>query len=130
VQACLAAEGWDLDAAYEALRRKGLAAAAKKAGRHAADGLVGLAVVGHHTGGGWGGGEEAGRLGTMNATCQTGPCSRHVAAACPTCTVCILPLWPCTPPMPPGVCCSFSTACCIQHTRYASQTIALLQGFD
>lgn len=45
VQACLAAQGWDLDAAYEALRRKGLAAAAKKAGRHAADGLVGLATV-------------------------------------------------------------------------------------
>lgn len=45
VQACLAAQSWDLDAAYEALRRKGLAAAAKKAGRHAADGLVGLATV-------------------------------------------------------------------------------------
>ena len=35
---------WDLDRAYEALRKKGLAAAAKKASRHASEGLVGLAV--------------------------------------------------------------------------------------
>lgn len=34
------------DAAFEALRKKGLAAATKKAGRHAAEGLVGLAQHG------------------------------------------------------------------------------------
>lgn len=34
------------DAAFEALRKKGLAAATKKAGRHAAEGLVGLAQQG------------------------------------------------------------------------------------
>ncbi len=36
---------WDADKAYDALRKKGLAAAAKKASRHAAEGLVGLAVA-------------------------------------------------------------------------------------
>ncbi|KIZ06862.1 Elongation factor Ts [Monoraphidium neglectum] len=43
---CLASSGWALDAAYDALRKKGLAAAAKSASRHAADGLVGLALAG------------------------------------------------------------------------------------
>lgn len=38
-----------MDAAYDALRKKGLAAAAKKASRHAADGLVGLAVAPDHS---------------------------------------------------------------------------------
>ncbi|EFJ52684.1 elongation factor Ts-like protein [Volvox carteri f. nagariensis] len=37
--------GWDVDKAYEALRRKGLAAAAKKASRHAAEGLVGASFA-------------------------------------------------------------------------------------
>jgi translation elongation factor EF-Ts len=45
-QACLEASGWDLDKAYDALRKKGLAAAAKKASRHAAEGLVGVEVQG------------------------------------------------------------------------------------
>ena len=45
VKACLAAAGWRLDEAYDGLRKKGLAAAAKKASRHAADGLVGLAAA-------------------------------------------------------------------------------------
>ncbi|KAI8473539.1 MAG: elongation factor TS-domain-containing protein [Monoraphidium minutum] len=46
VKACLAATGWDVDSAYDALRKKGLAAAAKKASRRAAEGLVGLALRG------------------------------------------------------------------------------------
>ena len=37
--------GWDADKAYDALRKKGLAAAAKKASRHASEGLVGLASI-------------------------------------------------------------------------------------
>eukprot|EP00955_Chlamydomonas_euryale_P083312 363837-Chlamydomonas_euryale.AAC.2 len=43
--ACLEACGWDTDAAYDALRKKGLAAAAKKASRLAAEGLVGVAAT-------------------------------------------------------------------------------------
>ena len=39
--------GGDMDAAVDALRKKGLAKAAKKAGRVAADGLVGVALAGH-----------------------------------------------------------------------------------
>lgn len=35
------------DAAFEVLRKKGLAAATKKAGRHAAEGLVGLVHQGN-----------------------------------------------------------------------------------
>jgi elongation factor Ts len=45
MQSCLAESNWDVEAAYDALRCKGLAAAAKKASRHAADGLTGLAEV-------------------------------------------------------------------------------------
>lgn len=44
MQASLVASGWDLDKAYDVLRQKGLAAAAKKASRHASQGLVGLAA--------------------------------------------------------------------------------------
>jgi elongation factor Ts len=44
VQKSLEEADWDLDKAYEVLRKRGLAAAAKKASRHAADGLVGVAV--------------------------------------------------------------------------------------
>ncbi|GAX75863.1 hypothetical protein CEUSTIGMA_g3306.t1 [Chlamydomonas eustigma] len=43
VKACLVEAGWDMEKAYEALRKKGLAAAAKKASRQATEGLVGLA---------------------------------------------------------------------------------------
>eukprot|EP00877_Chromochloris_zofingiensis_P002780 jgi/Chrzof1/12502/Cz06g36180.t1 len=43
VKACLQSHGWDISAAYDALRKKGLAAAAKKASKHAAEGLVGVA---------------------------------------------------------------------------------------
>src|SRR3546814_20964035 len=39
--------GGDMEAAVDWLRTKGLAAAAKKAGRPAADGLVGVAVKGN-----------------------------------------------------------------------------------
>src|SRR3546814_5553108 len=39
--------GGDMEAAVDWLRTKGLAAAAKKAGRTAADGLVGVAVKGN-----------------------------------------------------------------------------------
>src|SRR3954468_13268149 len=39
--------GGDLEAAVDWLRKKGLAAAAKKAGRVAAEGLVGVAVEGN-----------------------------------------------------------------------------------
>jgi elongation factor Ts len=42
----LAESGGDLEAAVDWLRKKGLAAAAKKAGRVAAEGLVGVAVAG------------------------------------------------------------------------------------
>jgi hypothetical protein len=45
MQSCLALCDWDMERAYELLRKKGLAAAAKKASRHAAEGLVGLAQV-------------------------------------------------------------------------------------
>lgn len=41
VKSCLEACNWDADAAYDALRKKGLAAAAKKSSRHASEGLVG-----------------------------------------------------------------------------------------
>eukprot|EP00983_Pelagomonas_calceolata_P062862 1147473-Pelagomonas_calceolata.AAC.4 len=44
--ACLEASGWDLDGAYNGLRQKGMAAAVKKASRHASEGLVGLATIG------------------------------------------------------------------------------------
>lgn len=44
-QKCLVEAGWDLDAAYDLLRKKGLAAAAKKASRQAAEGLVGVATA-------------------------------------------------------------------------------------
>ena len=40
VKACLVANGWDMDKAFDALRAKGLAAAAKKSSRHAAEGLI------------------------------------------------------------------------------------------
>ncbi|KAL4434430.1 hypothetical protein ABPG75_000871 [Micractinium tetrahymenae] len=43
VKTALQAANWDLDAAVAELRKKGLAAASKKAFRHAAEGLVGLA---------------------------------------------------------------------------------------
>ena len=43
----LAETGGDMEAAIDWLRTKGLAAAAKKAGRTAAEGLVGVAVDGH-----------------------------------------------------------------------------------
>ncbi|EFN51349.1 hypothetical protein CHLNCDRAFT_37444 [Chlorella variabilis] len=43
VKAALQTSNWDLDAAMSELRRKGLAAATKKAARHAAEGLVGMA---------------------------------------------------------------------------------------
>ncbi|KXZ51716.1 hypothetical protein GPECTOR_11g164 [Gonium pectorale] len=41
----LVEHGWDADRAYDALRKKGLAAAAKKASRHAAEGLVGASFA-------------------------------------------------------------------------------------
>ena len=44
-QACLVAAEWDMEKAYDALRKKGLAAAAKKSSRHASEGLVGLAAT-------------------------------------------------------------------------------------
>ncbi|WIA16906.1 hypothetical protein OEZ85_013833 [Tetradesmus obliquus] len=47
VKSCLAAAGWDMGAAMEALRLKGLAAALKKASRHASEGLVAVAQLGH-----------------------------------------------------------------------------------
>lgn len=34
-----------MEKAYEALRKRGLAAAAKKASRHASEGLIGLHVI-------------------------------------------------------------------------------------
>jgi len=45
VQSCLAAANWDMAAAHEALRLKGLAAAVKKSSRHASEGLVAVAQV-------------------------------------------------------------------------------------
>jgi translation elongation factor EF-Ts len=48
LQSCLAAANWDMDAAMEALRLKGLAAAVKKASRHASEGLVAVAQVRLH----------------------------------------------------------------------------------
>jgi hypothetical protein len=45
LQSCLAASNWDLSAAMEALRLKGLAAAVKKASRHASEGLVAVSQV-------------------------------------------------------------------------------------
>ncbi|KAL4860237.1 Elongation factor Ts [Chlorella vulgaris] len=44
VKTALQAANWDLDAAVTELRKRGLAAATKKASRHAAEGLVGLAT--------------------------------------------------------------------------------------
>jgi elongation factor Ts len=41
IKSCLEACHWDPEAAFDALRKKGLAAAAKKASKHAAEGLVG-----------------------------------------------------------------------------------------
>lgn len=49
VKSCLQSSGWDVSAAYDALRKKGLAAAAKKASRHASDGLVGLSLSPGHS---------------------------------------------------------------------------------
>jgi len=46
-KAALTETGGEMDAAVDALRKKGLAKAAKKAGRVAADGLVGVALSGH-----------------------------------------------------------------------------------
>lgn len=43
LQKCLVESNWDQDDAYDLLRKKGLAAAAKKASRQAAEGLVGVA---------------------------------------------------------------------------------------
>ncbi|KAK9821795.1 hypothetical protein WJX81_006353 [Elliptochloris bilobata] len=43
VKAALQEAAWDLDEAFAALRKRGLAAASKKASRHAAEGLIGLA---------------------------------------------------------------------------------------
>ena len=43
VKAALEEGGWDMDLAFQALRKKGLAAAAKKGGRAAEEGLVGIA---------------------------------------------------------------------------------------
>ncbi|GIL45283.1 hypothetical protein Vafri_2443 [Volvox africanus] len=45
VKNMLLEHGWDVEKAYEALRKKGLAAAAKKASRHAAEGLVGASFA-------------------------------------------------------------------------------------
>ena len=50
LQACLVAAEWDMEKAYDALRKKGLAAAAKKSSRHASEGLVGLAATTAGTG--------------------------------------------------------------------------------
>jgi elongation factor Ts len=47
VKSALAAHDYDVEAAFDALRTKGLAAAAKKAGRTSADGLVGVASDGN-----------------------------------------------------------------------------------
>jgi len=47
----LAEAGGDIEAAVDALRKKGLAAAAKKAGRTTADGLIGMALEGGPEGG-------------------------------------------------------------------------------
>ncbi|KAK9808957.1 hypothetical protein WJX72_007019 [[Myrmecia] bisecta] len=43
VKAALVEAQWSIDNAFQALRKKGLAAATKKASRHAAEGLVGIA---------------------------------------------------------------------------------------
>lgn len=48
VKACLTAANWDLAQAHEALRLKGVEAAAKKSTRHAAEGLVGLYSANPH----------------------------------------------------------------------------------
>ncbi|GIL78793.1 hypothetical protein Vretimale_250 [Volvox reticuliferus] len=45
VKNMLLEHGWDVEKAFEALRKKGLAAAAKKASRHAAEGLVGASFA-------------------------------------------------------------------------------------
>ncbi|GFR42488.1 hypothetical protein Agub_g3283 [Astrephomene gubernaculifera] len=45
VKNMLVEHDWDMEKAYEALRKKGLAAAAKKASRHAAEGLVGASFA-------------------------------------------------------------------------------------
>jgi len=47
IKKCLEASNWDLNLAFEALRKKGLATAAKKASRHAAEGLVGFRAAGN-----------------------------------------------------------------------------------
>lgn len=47
VKAALEEGGWDMDAAFAALRKKGLAAAAKKGDRTTLEGLVGLAEGGN-----------------------------------------------------------------------------------
>jgi elongation factor Ts len=47
-KAALAANNGDMDASIDWLRAKGLAKAAKKSTRVAAEGLVGIAVAGHH----------------------------------------------------------------------------------
>jgi elongation factor Ts len=44
VKSALQAADWDLEKASQELRKKGLAAASKKASRHAAEGLVGIAT--------------------------------------------------------------------------------------
>eukprot|EP00775_Hariotina_reticulata_P010725 gene10725-10882_t len=45
VKSCLAGANWDMTAAHEALRLKGLAAAVKKSSRHASEGLVAVAQL-------------------------------------------------------------------------------------
>ena len=47
VKAALEVGGWDMDQAFAELRKKGLAAAAKKGGRAAEEGLVGIAAGPH-----------------------------------------------------------------------------------
>ncbi|KAK9915866.1 hypothetical protein WJX75_005427 [Coccomyxa subellipsoidea] len=43
VKSALVEAEWDLEGAYKTLRKKGVAAASKKASRHAAEGLIGIA---------------------------------------------------------------------------------------
>eukprot|EP00899_Mesostigma_viride_P007980 jgi/Mesvir1/17183/Mv07604-RA.1 len=45
VKSCLVASDWDIEEAFKELRKKGLAAAAKKASRTAADGLLGVLMA-------------------------------------------------------------------------------------
>lgn len=58
VKAALEEGGWDMDAAFAALRKKGLAAAAKKGDRTTLEGLVALA-------------EGAGRGALVEVNCET-----------------------------------------------------------